>query len=225
MNPITPAELFAEAEKARPEQCACVYMGRSFSYSELAKMADSCARAFAAIGVHEGCRVMIYMPMLPQSVACFYGLNLLGASAVLIKDDVDPAACIKDAGIRAIVTLDSLYDKLAGIPELPTTIIARPQDAMDGIRKLSYILRKGRKVEKIPEDYGLLNWEGFLLGGKALRGEYRAEAQSDREAAAIYDGGFTLITNGEAARGEGASRIMSIHRALIEGKRCVLSPQ
>lgn len=225
MNPITPAELLAEAAKAHPGQCACTFMGRSFSYSELAKMADSCARAFAAIGVHEGCRVMIYMPMLPQAVACFYGLNLLGASAVLINDDADPAACIKAADIRAIVTLDSLYDKLRDIPGRPTTIIARPQDAMCAIKKLRYKLGKGRKVEKISEDYGLLSWDGFLLGGKALRGEYRAEAQSNREAAAIYAGGFTLITNDEAARGEGASRIMSIHRALIDGKRCVLSPQ
>ena len=83
MNPITPAGQLAQTAALRPDQLACSYMGRKFTFAELMKLSEDCARSFAAIGIHEGCRVMLHTPLIPQAVSCFYGLNMLGAAAVI----------------------------------------------------------------------------------------------------------------------------------------------
>ena len=224
MNPITPAGLLAEVAAKSPKISACAFMGRSFSYDELIKKAEDCARSFAAIGVHEGSRVLIYMPIIPQALACFYGLNLLGASAVFISaapDGAGPADCLKEQDIRAVVTTDSLYSRLAGTDGLPTTIIARPQDAMGGLNRLRYRLTSGRRVKKLDDSYGLLTWDSFLQGGKAYRGEFRAEALADREALILCGGETTIITN--AGFFGDTSPITGILRAPTAGEACVLS--
>lgn len=220
MNPISPAGLLAKIAAARPEQEACSFMGRSFTYSELMKMTDDCARAFAAIGVHAGHRVMIHLPTIPQAITCFYGLNMLGAVAVIPAADAGTGAladCIQAAEIRAIVTTESLYDCFSAIPGLPTMIVARPQDAMAGLKKLGYMLTEGRGVEKISEGYGLLNWEGFLQGGRALRGEHRADAQGELTAAVICGSETVSLSNSEFLRTDIDAPILHLHRTLING--------
>ena len=69
-------------------------------------------------------------------------------------------------------------------------------------------------MEKIPEGYGLLNWEGFLQGGKALRGEYRAAEQGER-IAAIACG--AAISNDEFIRGGSPAEIARLHSELMSG--------
>lgn len=216
MNPITPAGQLAELAAARSEQCACSFMGREFTYAELMKMSEDCARAFAAIGVHENCRVMLHMPLIPQALSCFYGLNMLGAAAV-ISAGASPAECISQSSARAVVTTDSLYDGLEPIPELPTTIVARPQDAMGTLKKLSYILTEGRSVEKISEGYGLLSWEGFLQGGKAFRGEHRSDELSERTAAIICSADTLSLSNLAFISADAELPLIAFHQALVRG--------
>ena len=216
MNPITPAGQLAEAAAARPEQFACTYMGREFTYAELFKMSEECARAFAAIGVHEDCRVMLHMPLIPQALSCFYGLNMLGAAAV-IPVEISPADCISQTGARAVVTIEGFYDELDDIPQLPTTIFARPQDTMGKLKKLEYLLTEGRNVEKVTEGYGLLSWEGFLLGGKALRGEHRCAEQLERTAAIICHAETQTLPNRAFTFAELELPIIAFHQAIING--------
>ena len=217
MNPITPAGQLAEAAAARPEQLACSYMGREFTCAELFRMSEECARAFAAIGVHENCRVLLHMPIIPQALSCFYGLNMLGAAAV-IPAGASIERCIRQTGARAVVTTEGFYDSIEDIPQLPTTIVARPQDAMGTLKKLSYILTEGRSVEKISEGYGLLSWEGFLLGGKAFRGEHCAQAQFDRAAAIICAADTITLPNRAFALAESELPIIRFHQSIMDGR-------
>ena len=145
MNPITPAGQLAQAAAIRSDQLACSYMGRKFTFAELMKLSEDCARSFAAIGVHEGSRIMLHMPLIPQAVGCFYGLNMLGAAAVILNS-APLDKCIGASNVRALVTTDNLYGSLENIHDLPTTIVARPQDTMGTIKKLSYIFTEGRSA-------------------------------------------------------------------------------
>jgi len=216
MNPITPAGQLAEAAAARPEQSACTYMGREFTYAELFKMSEECARAFAAIGVHENCRVLLHMPLIPQALSCFYGLNMLGAASV-ISAGSSPERCLRKVGARAVVTTEAFYESIEDIPELPTTIVARPQDTMGTLKKLGYILTEGRSVEKISEGYGLLSWEGFLLGGKAFRGEHCIDTQPEHPAALICAADTITLTNRAFTFAETELPIIRFHQSIING--------
>ena len=216
MNPITPAGQLSEAAAARPEQFACTYMGREFTYAELFKMCEECARAFAAIGVHENCRVLLHMPLIPQALSCFYGLNMLGAAAV-IPAGASPADCIARTEARAVVAAEFFYDSLEDIPGLPTTIVARPQDTMGTLKKLGYILTEGRSVDKVSEGYGLLSWEGFLRGGKAFRGEHRCVEQLERTAAIICKQDTVSLTNRSFTFAELQLPVIEFHQSIING--------
>jgi len=179
-------------------------------------MSEECARAFAAIGVHEDCRVMLHMPLIPQTLSCFYGLNMLGAAAI-IPAGAALTDCIAQTGTRAVVTTESFYDTLEDIPELPTTIFARPQDTMGKLKKLEYILTEGLGVEKISEDYGLLSWEGFLQGGKAFRGAHLSEELPDRTAAIICSDDATFLSNRNFTFADLDLPIIAFHQSVING--------
>lgn len=217
MNPITPAGQLAQAAALRSDQLACSYMGRKFTFAELMKLSEDCARSFAAIGVHEGCRVMLHMPLIPQALSCFYGINMLGAAAVIL-DSVPPDECIGAAEIRALVTTDTLYGSLENIHDLPTTIVARPQDTMGTIKKLSYIFTEGRSAEKINDDYGLLSWDAFMLGGRAFRGEHSCTEDAERSALILYGSETISLSNADFLSSESDTPIIRLHHDIMGGK-------
>lgn len=72
-------------EGGRAEQAALIYDSpvtqtlRSFSFRELRDEVAKCAGALAALGVTKGDRVIIYMPMIPESVVAMLAVARLGA--------------------------------------------------------------------------------------------------------------------------------------------------
>src|SRR5712691_3377012 len=72
-------------EGGRAEQAALIYDSpvtqtlRSFSFRELRDEVARCAGALAALGVTKGDRVIIYMPMIPESVIAMLAVARLGA--------------------------------------------------------------------------------------------------------------------------------------------------
>lgn len=195
-------ELVRRAADKTPSATACSFMGRHTSYSKLMENIDLAARAFAAIGVRENSRVMICMPNMPQALECFYALNMLGAVAVMVhplSSEGELEFYIKNSKVCAIVTLDQFYPKFAAIEKrmaLPTLVITDVGSALGKIKRAGYALTQGRKIKKVPERYGILNWGAFLKGGRAFKGEYRAEGGADKPAVILFSGGTTGTTKG-----------------------------
>ena len=67
-----------------PDFTALSFMGRSISYRELGQEIDRTARAFYALGVRPGNRVLVCLPNVPQAIYCLYGLNRIGAVATMV---------------------------------------------------------------------------------------------------------------------------------------------
>ena len=72
-------------EAGRGDQAALIYDSpmtgtvRTFTYSDLLKRTAKLAGALAALGVTKGDRVMIYMPMVPETVIAMLAAARLGA--------------------------------------------------------------------------------------------------------------------------------------------------
>ncbi len=72
-------------ENGRAEQAALIYDSpvtqtlEVFSFRELRDEVATCAGALAALGVSKGVRVIIYMPMIPESVVAMLAVARLGA--------------------------------------------------------------------------------------------------------------------------------------------------
>ncbi len=87
---------------------------RSITYAELTAEVKRAANAFAALGVGEGDRVAIYMPVIPEAVVAMLAVARLGAihSVVFGGFSADSLrARIEDADAKLVVTADGGYRK------------------------------------------------------------------------------------------------------------------
>jgi acetyl-CoA synthetase len=87
---------------------------REWTYAELRSEASRFANALRGLGVGRGDRVGILMPMMPEAVAAFLGVQRMGAIAVPIFSGfgVDAvAARLIDAGAVALISVDGVIRK------------------------------------------------------------------------------------------------------------------
>jgi len=91
---------------------------RTATYQELRARTDALAHALLALGVHDGDRVGIYLPMAIETVAAVMACAKLGAVFVPIFSGFGPdavAARLADAGCRVLITADGCLRKGAPV--------------------------------------------------------------------------------------------------------------
>lgn len=119
-RPLT--EYLRHWARDRPDHVCVNYYGRELTYAEVDRRSD----AFAAFLLSRGCggaRVGLHLGNCPQFVIAFYGVLKAGAVHVPVNPMFKPAELnyeLADAGVKLLVTLDSLADvvapALAGTP-------------------------------------------------------------------------------------------------------------
>ena len=201
---MTMYERVAETARAYPENIAYEFMGKETNYAIFLRRLELTARAFAAMGIHQGDRVTICMPNTPQAVDCFYALNRIGAIPNMIHPLSAPneiAFYLNASHSKAILTLDQFFYKVEQIlPELKDSchiIVARIGDELPGMKKALFPLTKtARSVQKLPRT-GYILWNDFLAAGRRYKGELPDPAGDPNGCGAIlYSGGTTGTTKG-----------------------------
>ncbi len=157
------------------------------------------ARAFAAQGVQKGDRITLCLPNLPQTVACLYGLNELGAVVSIVHPlsaEKELIHCLKEVESRRVVTLRQFGDKLERVHQeypLEKLIITDVDDALQGLKKWGYRLAIQPKLPSIPKGENVIRWKNFL----ALDRGYQKEKMTDDDGAVIlFSGGTTGVSKG-----------------------------
>jgi acetyl-CoA synthetase len=87
---------------------------RKVSYKELHALTCRIANALAAQGIKKGDRVLIYMPMLPETVATMQACARIGAVHTVVFGGFSAQAIadrLADSGAQAIVTADGTWRK------------------------------------------------------------------------------------------------------------------
>jgi acetyl-CoA synthetase len=87
---------------------------RSITYAELTAEVKRAANAFAALGVGQGDRVAIYMPVIPEAVVAMLAVARLGAIHSVVFGGFSAEslrARIEDANAKLVVTADGGYRK------------------------------------------------------------------------------------------------------------------
>jgi len=104
---------------------------RRLTNAELKSEVDRAAAMFARLGVAEGDRVGIFMPLLPETVITVLALGKLKAIYIpIFSGYAAPAVAsrLNDAGARLLVTADGTYRRGATVP-MKATADAAVQDA------------------------------------------------------------------------------------------------
>ena len=195
-------EVVEETANRYPTYTAMDFMGKPTDYKTMLEGIHYVAKAFRALGIGPGDKVTLCMPNVPQTVVCFYALNLIGAISNMIhplSSEGEIAFYLRDSESVAAVTLDQFYGKFEAVrKEVPLQhlIITSVADALGPVMKIGFALTKGRKIPPIPPEADVVRWKSFLELGLGYEGEYICRKKAEDGAAVLYSGGTTGTTKG-----------------------------
>jgi acetyl-CoA synthetase len=122
---------------------------RTITYAELTDEVKRAANLLATLGVREGDRVAIYLPMIPEAVVAMLAVARLGAihSVVFGGFSADSLRSrIDDADATLVITADGGYRKGKVFPLKPA-VDAALADGGTNVRNVLVVRRGGNEVE------------------------------------------------------------------------------
>ena len=185
-----------------PKYVAYDFMGSSTMYRDFVKEVEKCARALKMLGVRENDKVTIAMPNCPQAIIMFYAVNLAGAISNMVhplSSEEELVYYINNVESETVLTLDQFYHKIETIRKrtcLKNVIIARIKDALSRPIRYGYMLKEGRKIEKIPSDAPVIMWKEFMHLGNTKFYQPDVKRKSEDPAVILYSGGTTGTNKG-----------------------------
>ncbi|AZB44934.1 long-chain fatty acid--CoA ligase [Bacillus sp. FJAT-42376] len=111
-------ELLRTAAEMHGEKTAISFYKKTFSYEELAKMADAFAAALQNNGVTKADRVAIMLPNCPQFVISYYGVLAAGGIVTQVNPmlmERELCHILTDSGAETLIVYDLLYPKAEAI--------------------------------------------------------------------------------------------------------------
>ena len=198
----TMAGAVMSAAVSDPDFPALSFMGRKISFSRLMEEVDRTARAFYALGVRPGVRVLVCLPNVPQAIYCLYGLNRIGAVASMVHPLSAVGEIIHymdEASCEYAVTLDQFYAKFLDVKKrrpIRKLIVTLVSEELSFPLSLGQKLMTERKFPKVVEDGSVLLWKHFLAAGASVPDGYVAAKDPKGEAVVLFSGGTTGVTKG-----------------------------
>jgi len=166
--PLTVPQMFADSVARFADRPLVDFMGRRFSYAEIAQDANAFAAGLQALGVAKGDRIGLFLPNVPIYLAAYYGAMIAGATVVNFSPlytAAELAAQVADSGTRLLVTVDSSA-------LLPTALAVKAQSALEWLvvgslaaqlpwfKGLAMRLFAAKSLSPIPEQ--ALRWDDLL---------------------------------------------------------------
>ncbi|HYF01621.1 MAG TPA: AMP-binding protein [Planctomycetota bacterium] len=160
---------------------------RTWTYAELRREALRVADALRALGVKPGDAVGIYMPMVPEIVAAFFGCLAVGAVAVPVFSAFGAPALamrLRDAQAKVLFTADGVSRRGKQAPLKPEADLAVAE--CPSIEKVVVFRRLGIDVPMGPKD---VSWDA-LVGAAPETGGV-ASLDAEHPCMVIYTSGTT----------------------------------
>ena len=156
-----PVPALLDRTAARAPDARCLdFLGRGYSYAEIAGLVDRAAEGFRRIGVAQGVKVGLFLPNCPHYVVAYYGAMKAGGTVVnfspLYTAD-ELAAQVEDSCTDVMVCLDvaQLYPTIAEVLErtrLTRLVVGTLGEALPRGKALLYRLLKRRERSRVAAD-------------------------------------------------------------------------
>jgi len=206
--------IFAESASRHPNSPAIAFwlpgapMGKTLTYSEVAKQVDQFSRVLVSLGIKRGDRVGVVLPNCPQYVIAYFATLRIGAVIVgnnPLYTERELHHQLTDAGIEVCVTLDVLYPKVAAVRDqvgLREVVVGKVTDYMPfPINLLAPIKMKkearhhGEPWPPVPPGAKVRWWKELMAGAYPSTPVAEVDARND-VAGLIYTGGTTGLSKG-----------------------------
>jgi long-chain acyl-CoA synthetase len=202
LPPITLCEILMRRAADMPDAPALHFLGRNYSYGQLAQGVRRVAAGLQAIGVKKGDRIGLFLPNVPHYVAAYYGIMLAGATVVNFSPlyTVDElAAQVADSGTKILVTISAAALlpnalKMLEASALERLIVGSIAGVLPRLKSMAYRAFKRRDICAIPADPRITRFSELIDNpGKPAAVPIDAEADI---ALLQYSGGTTGVPKG-----------------------------
>lgn len=159
-EPLSLPAMLAASVAAKGDAPMLDFMGRRFSYAEVAGGVARVARGLQLQGVGKGSRVGLFLPNVPHYVAAYYGALAAGATVVNFSPLYTVAeleAQVEDSGTDTLVTISAAALlptalKVLDGSSLKRLIVGSIAGGLPATKSVLYRLFKKSEVAALPDD-------------------------------------------------------------------------
>lgn len=161
-----------ECNREHMEDYALNYFGKKTTFREFFELIEQAAKAFRAIGVHEGDIVPIVSVSTVASIICFYALNRIGAVVDFLNvlaEQKDLVEYFKEADAKLVVTLDLFEEKVLAASDkcdIEKVVSFGVDYGMPLPLKIGYRLKNRTLKSNTKRSSSVIEWNGFLRRSK-----------------------------------------------------------
>jgi acetyl-CoA synthetase len=122
---------------------------RSLSYADLLREVSKAANALTALGIGQGDRVVVYLPVIVETVIVTLAIARIGAIHSLVFGGFSAEALrfrIEDTGAKLLVTSDGQYRRGTAVP-----VKATADAAVVGVESVEHVLVVRRTGDETPD--------------------------------------------------------------------------
>lgn len=145
-------EAFESTARKFADKPALIYLGKTYTYSQLETITEHFARALYELGIRTGDKAIIYQPHAPQWIITWLALQRIGAVAVPITHFYGPREIeyiANDSGAKTIFCMDTNFGYVTRIlsnTNLQKIIVGNFVELLPTWKRIV-----GRIFDKIPE--------------------------------------------------------------------------
>ena len=200
--PLALHDMFFQSAERMGEAALADFMGRKYSYAEMADAVCRVAKGLQDKGIGKGDQVGLFLPNVPHYIAAYYGALAAGATVVNFSPlySVDELAHqVADSGTTILFTVSAaallpnaikVLDQ-SGLKEL---IVGSVAEALPLAKSWAYRLFKRKDIAAIPADSRITLYADLL----ANKGDYAVQpCNPETDIAQLqYTGGTTGTPKG-----------------------------
>ena len=135
---------------------------QTITYADLQGEVSKAANALTALGVVEGDRVVVYLPVIPETIVITLAIARIGAIHSLVFGGFSAEALrfrVEDTGAKLLVTTDGQYRRGAPVP-----VKAAADAAVEGVPSIEHVLVVRRTGSEVAWTEGRDVWWHDVVG-------------------------------------------------------------
>lgn len=193
-------EYIREHAQKRPNSLAINFYGQQFTYSWLDTATDRLAAYLLSCGIHRGDRVALYMQNSPQYIVAHFAIQKIGATATPCNPmfkEWELEFELNDAGAKAIILLDELYDRFAAVQRrtgVDLVLVSSVHDFLPATPSPSFPASDDVRSQQLNDDDNLVNLVEVIEDATidtTVPGIHTEVAMSDDVSLIMYTSGTT----------------------------------
>ena len=195
-------DMFFQSAERMGHAAMADFMGRKYSYAEMAATVRRVARGLQDKGIGKGDQIGLFLPNVPQYIAAYYGALAAGATVVNFSPlyTVDELAHqVADSGTSILITVSAAAllptaMKVLDNSSLKELIVGSVSEALPKAKGWAYRLFKRNEIAALPSDSRVSSYAELI----ANIGDYAVQpCMPEKDIAQLqYTGGTTGTPKG-----------------------------